>query len=167
MSHEEHKAKAPKSINCAIITMSDSRTPENDDSGKLIIKLLEKNDHKIIDYSIIKDNKKLINKKINQLTKNKKINAIITNGGTGIAKKDVTIEAIKPLFEKELAGFSSLFAKLSYDSIGSAAVLSRATAGIVNKKIIFCLPGSPEAVELAMDKLILPEIGHIVKHLND
>ena len=167
MSHEEHKAKAPKSINCAIITMSDSRTPENDDSGKLIIKLLEKNDHKIIDYSIIKDNKKLINKKINQLTKNKKINAIITNGGTGIAKKDVTIEAIKPLFEKELAGFSSLFAKLSYDTIGSAAVLSRATAGIVNKKIIFCLPGSPEAVELAMDKLILPEIGHIVKHLND
>ena len=167
MSHEEHKAKAPKSINCAIITMSDSRTPENDDSGKLIINLLEKNDHKIIDYSIIKDNKKLINKKINQLTKNKKINAIITNGGTGIAKKDVTIEAIKPLFEKELAGFSSLFAKLSYDSIGSAAVLSRATAGIVNKKIIFCLPGSPEAVELAMDKLILPEIGHIVKHLND
>ena len=167
MSHEEHKAKAPKSVSCAVITVSDSRTPENDDSGKSIIKLLEKNNHKIINYSIIKDNKKSINEKINQLILNEKINAIITNGGTGIAKKDVTIEAIKPLFEKELAGFSSLFAKLSYDSIGSAAVLSRATAGIVNKKIIFCLPGSPEAVELAMDKLILPEIGHIVKHLSD
>ena len=167
MSHEEHKAKAPKSVSCAVITVSDSRTPENDDSGKSIIKLLEKNNHKIINYSIIKDNKKSINEKINQLILNEKINAIITNGGTGIAKKDVTIEAIKPLFEKELAGFSSLFAKLSYDTIGSAAVLSRAAAGIVNKKIIFCLPGSPEAVELAMNKLLLPEIGHIVKHLND
>src|SRR3989338_3256426 len=167
MSHEEHKAKAPKSVSCAVITVSDSRTPENDDSGKSIIKLLEKNNHEIINYSIIKDNKKSINEKINQLIHNKKINAIITNGGTGIAKKDVTIEAIKPLFEKELAGFSSLFAKLSYDTIGSAAVLSRAAAGIVNKKIIFCLPGSPEAVELAMNKLILPEIGHIVKHLSD
>jgi len=167
MSHEEHKAKAPKSVSCAVITVSDSRTPENDDSGKSIIKLLEKNNHKIINYSIIKDNKKSINEKINQLILNEKINAIITNGGTGIAKKDVTIEAIKPLFEKELAGFSSLFAKLSYDTIGSAAVLSRAAAGIVNKKIIFCLPGSPEAVELAMNKLILPEIGHIVKHLSD
>ena len=167
MSHEEHKAKAPKSVSCAVITVSDSRTPENDDSGKSIIKLLEKNNHKIINYSIIKDNKKSINEKINQLILNEKINAIITNGGTGIAKKDVTIEAIKPLFEKELAGFSSLFAKLSYDTIGSAAVLSRAAAGIVNKKIIFCLPGSPEAVELAMNKLLLPEIGHIVKHLSD
>ena len=167
MSHEEHKAKAPKSVSCAVITVSDSRTPENDDSGKSIIKLLEKNNHKIINYSIIKDNKKSINEKINQLILNEKINAIITNGGTGIAKKDVTIEAIKPLFEKELAGFSSLFAKLSYDTIGSAAVLSRAAAGIVNKKIIFCLPGSPEAVELAMNKLILPEIGHIVKNLSD
>ena len=167
MSHEEHKSKAPKSVNCAVVTMSDSRTPENDDSGKLIIKLLEKNNHKLINYSVIKDNKKLINEKINQLTKNKKIKAIITNGGTGIAKKDVTIEAIKPLFEKELTAFSYLFAKLSYNAIGSAAVLSRATAGIANKKVIFCLPGSPEAVGLAMNKLILPEIGHIVKHLGD
>ena len=164
---EEHKSKAPKSVNCAIVTISDSRDFNSDKSGRLIKKILEEDAHKIIDYTIIKDNKKCINEQINQLIRNKKVNVIITNGGTGIGETDVTVETIKPLFEKELTGFPSLFSTLSYEDIGSAAFLSRATAGIASKTIIFCLPGSPKAVELAMNKLILSEIGHIVKHLGD
>ncbi len=164
---EEHKLKAPKSVNCAIVTISDSRDVNTDRSGRLIKNLLGKKSHKTVDYFIVKDNKKLINEKINQLIKNYKVDVIITNGGTGVAEKDVTIETIKPLFEKELISFSSLFSKLSYEDIGSAAFLSSATAGIANKTMIFCLPGSPNAVELTMNKLILPEIGHSVKHLHD
>lgn len=164
---EEHKSKAPKSVNCAIVTISESRNFETDKSGILIKKLLEKNSHSIIDYSIVKDNEKLIFEKTNQLLKNDNIDVIITNGGTGVGETDITVETIKPLFEKELTGFSYLFSTLSYEDIGSATFLSRATAGVVNRIIIFCLPGSPKAVELAMNKLILPEIGHIVKHLRD
>ena len=164
---EEHKSKAPKSVNCAIITISDSRNSVTDISGEMIRELLEKNSHIVIDYSIVKDNEKIIYEKINEIQKNSDIDVIITNGGTGVGATDVTIDAIKPLFDKELTGFSNLFSTLSYEDIGSAAFLSRATAGIVSKTIIFCLPGSPKAVELAMNKLILSEIGHIVKHLGD
>ncbi len=164
---EEHKLHAPKSVNCAIVTVSNSRDTVSDKSGSLIKKILEKNSHIVIDYSIVKDNEKLIYEKINEIQKNSDIDVIITNGGTGVGATDVTIDAIKPLFDKELTGFSNLFSTLSYEDVGSAAFLSRATAGIVNKTIIFCLPGSPKAVELAMNKLILSEIGHIVKHLGD
>ncbi len=164
---EEHKLKAPQSVICAIVTVSNSRDTVSDKSGSLIKKILEKNSHIVIDYSIVKDNEKLIYEKINEIQKNSDIDVIITNGGTGVGATDVTIDAIKPLFDKELTGFSNLFSTLSYEDIGSAAFLSRATAGIASKTIIFCLPGSPKAVELAMNKLILSEIGHIVKHLGD
>jgi len=164
---EEHKAAAPSSVKCAILTISDSRTIETDLSGKIIKNLLENHAHTIIDYSIVKDNKGMIHKKITQLTDNHQVDVIIVNGGTGITKKDVTIETIQPLFEKELTGFSSLFSLVSFKDIGSAALLSRATAGVVNKTIVFCLPGSPKAVELAMNKLILSELGHGVKHVHE
>ncbi|MFH1353109.1 MAG: molybdenum cofactor biosynthesis protein B [bacterium] len=167
MSTEEHKKSAPNSINAAILTISGSRTLENDQSGTLIKNSLEKNNHKIVERLIIDDDIKIIGKKISQLIKNKKIDSIITTGGTGLAKKDVTIEAVRPFFEKELISFNALFSKLSCEEIGSAAVLSRATAGIAGKKVIFCLPGSPKACKLAMEKLILPEIGHIIKHINE
>lgn len=167
MSTEEHKKYGPDSINAAVITISDSRTLENDQSGSLIKNSLVRNNHRIVEYSIIPDDIKVISEKMRQLTQNKQIHLIITNGGTGLAGKDVTIEAIKPFFEKELISFNVLFSKLSHEAIGSAAILSRARAGVANKKIIFCLPGSPKACQLAMEKLILPEIGHIIKHLND
>ena len=167
MSTEEHKRHAPESINAAIITISNSRTLENDQSGSSIKNSLEKNNHKVVEYSIIPDDIKAIGRKISQLIKNTQIHLIITNGGTGLAQKDVTIEAIKPFFEKELISFNALFTKLSYGTVGSAAILSRATAGVVCKKVIFCLPGSLKACQLAMQKLILPEAGHIMKHLND
>lgn len=167
MSYEEHKKQTPTSLNCAIVTISNSRNIDTDESGRLIKNLLENNFHKIINYSIIKDNKELINEKINQLIKNNEVNAIITNGGTGLSSKDVTIEAIRPLFDKELTGFNSLFMKLSYEQIGSAAMLSRAIAGIANGKIIFCIPGNPNACKLGVEKLILPEIGHILKHIRE
>jgi molybdenum cofactor biosynthesis protein B len=164
---EEHKSKAPKWVNCAILTVSDSRNIKTDISGSLIKELLEKNSHKIVDYAVVKDVEDLIVEKIKQLIKNESVDVIITNGGTGIGRRDVTIESVKSFFEKELISFNALFSKLSYDEIGSAAFLSRVTAGVVGGKMIFCLPGSPEAVELAMERLILPEISHVVKHLKD
>ena len=166
-SAKEHKKQAPLAVNAAIVTVSDSRTIENDDSGKLIKNILIKNNHKVIGHTVIKDDKKEITRKIEDLIKNGSLDLIITNGGTGVAKKDLTIETIKPLFEKEISGFAALFQKLSYDEIGSACMLSRATAGIINNKVIFCLPGSPKACELALEKLIIPEIGHIVKHIHE
>lgn len=166
MPTKEHKKLAPLSVNAAIITISDSRTVENDDSGKLIRDILIKNKHKVTEHFVIPDNGGIIKKNILDLT-DKKIDLIIINGGTGVSKKDVTIEAVKPLFEKELVSFNPLFSNLSYEDIGSAALVSRATAGIVKNTAIFCLPGSPKACELALKKLVIPEIGHIVKHLND
>jgi len=178
MSQQEHKKNAPSSLNAAVITISDSRTLQDDLSGSLIKNLLEKNHHQIIEYSLIPDDIQAIDKKIRQLIEDKAVNLIITNGGTGLSQKDVTMEAIRPLFEKELTSFNPLFSKLSYEAIGPAAILSRAAAGVVipdrkafpseaNQKVVFCLPGSPGACQLAMEKLILPEIGHIIKHINE
>lgn len=165
-STKKHKDHAPISVNAAILTMSNSRTLETDDSGNLIEDLLIKNKHIIIDHQVIPDNKDIIKDKILDLI-DKKVDVIITNGGTGIAKKDVTIEAIKSLFDKELPSFNPLFSMLSYEDVGSVALVSRAVAGIVKNTAIFCLPGSPKACELALNRLIIPEIGHIAKHLGD
>lgn len=178
MPAKEHKKHAPRSLKAAIITISDSRTFGDDLSGLLIKNLLEKNQHQIIEYSLIPDDLQTISEKIRQLREDKDVNLIITNGGTGLSRKDVTLEAIRPFFEKELISFNTLFSKLSYGVIGPAAILSRAAAGVVsparkapprevNNKIIFCLPGSPDACQLALEKLILPEMGHIIKHLNE
>ncbi len=165
-STKEHKKHAPLSVNAAIVTISNSRTIENDDSGKLIKDILTENNHKTAGHIVIPDNKETIKDNILNLA-NKQIDVIITNGGTGISKKDLTIESIKPLFEKEIPGFAVLFQKLSYDEIGSACILSRAAAGTINNKVIFCLPGSPKACKLALNRLIIPEIGHIIKHINE
>jgi molybdopterin adenylyltransferase len=162
-----HKDDAPTSVRIAIITVSSSRTINDDVSGGVIKELAKR--HNVVKHIVIKDNAALIRNEIrdNILDSFNPIDAMIVNGGTGISKTDVTIEAVKPLFEKELSGFNSLVMRLSYDSIGSAALLSRATAGVIRGKIVFCIPGSPEACQLAMEKLIMPEIGHIVKHLNE
>lgn len=164
---EEHKAEAPDKVRIAIITVSSTRNIADDESGG-IIKELARN-HDVMKHIVIKDNVALIRNEVrdNILDSFTPVDVIIVNGGTGLSKMDVTIEALRPIFEKELTGFNSLLMAISYQKMGSAALLSRATAGIIRGKVLFCLPGSPQACRLAMEKLILPEIGHIVKHLND
>ncbi|MBB5181220.1 molybdenum cofactor biosynthesis protein B [Planomicrobium koreense] len=157
-------------ISIAIVTVSDTRSLQTDESGQLIRKLAQEKGLVIAAYEIVKDDAEEIRKTVSRLLELERVDAVITTGGTGIAKRDVTYEAVTPLFEKELPGFGELFRFLSYtEDIGSKALLSRAAAGTSVHKALFVLPGSRGAVRLAMEKLILPEIRHIVfeltKHL--
>ncbi|MFC0474163.1 molybdenum cofactor biosynthesis protein B [Robertmurraya beringensis] len=166
MSKDEHKQTAPRSVTCKVITVSDTRTEETDKSGQLMISLLKEHDHVIGDYVIVKDSREEITREVLRGCIDDSIDIILTNGGTGIAKRDVTIETVQALFEKEISGFGELFRMLSYtEDIGSAAILSRAIAGVIQNKAVFSTPGSTGAVRLAMNKLILPELGHIVREL--
>ncbi|MED4224154.1 molybdenum cofactor biosynthesis protein B [Neobacillus cucumis] len=166
MSTQEHKKEAPKEINCKIITVSDTRNQETDKSGRLMIEMLEGAGHKIVDYCIVKDESTPIQNEILKGCEREDIDVILTNGGTGMAKRDVTIETVAGLLEKEMVGFGELFRMISYqEDIGSAAILSRAIAGVVKDKAVFSTPGSTGAVKLAMNKLILPEIGHVVREI--
>lgn len=166
MGHKEHKEKAVKNVNCMVITVSDTRTEETDSSGKLILRLLKENGHIITGYKILKDVPVLIRDTVADAVTDNYIHAIIINGGTGISKRDTTFEAIENLFEKRLDGFGEIFRYLSHLEIGSAAIMSRASAGVCRGKIIISIPGSESAVKLAMEKLILPELGHIVWEIN-
>jgi molybdenum cofactor biosynthesis protein B len=166
MSTQEHKKEAPRTVHCKVITVSDTRNRETDKSGKLMMELLEQAGHKIVDYVIVKDEENPIQTEILKGCANEEIEVILTNGGTGIAKRDVTIETVQNLLDKEIVGFGELFRMLSYqEDIGSAAILSRAIAGVVDNKAVFSTPGSTGAVKLAMNKLILPEIGHVVREI--
>lgn len=166
MSTFEHKKEAPKEVRCKVVTVSDTRNKETDKSGKLMIRLLEEAGHVIADYEIVKDEGNLIREAVLKGCENPGIDAVLTNGGTGIALRDVTIETVRELFDKEIDGFGELFRMLSYtEDIGSAAILSRAAAGTMQNKAVFSTPGSSGAVRLAMNKLILPELGHIVREL--
>ncbi len=164
-THLEHKSAAPASIGCAIITCSDTRTPESDISGQLIRKLLEGEGHRVIEYQVVKDEPYQIQLRVALGTINPAVQAIIVNGGTGIARRDSTFEAVDAMFEKRLDGFGQLFRVLSYQEIGSAAIMTRATAGTINGRVVFSIPGSEHAVRLAMEKLIIPELGHLVQQL--
>jgi molybdopterin adenylyltransferase len=158
----EHKAKSGLSAGVAVITLSDSRSLDTDKSGDLIQKLLEGNGHTVLVRKVIPDSRNVLRATLRELQRDKKINAIITTGGTGLAPRDVTIEAVQGMLDKELPGFNSLFMLLSYSQVKSAAMLSRALAGTIKGKILFCLPGSPKACKLAMESLILPELGHML-----
>lgn len=187
-SMKEHKKGAPKSVNGAVITLSDSkykdflscrkfinfRCPEhemfeghkdNDVSGSLIKDALSEN-HNLVFYSVIPDDAGFLVSTINHIIENYDADIIITTGGTGIGPRDITIETLKPLFDKELNGFGEIFRYESYKELGTGAILSRATAGVYKNKLIISLPGSPNAVSLGL-KIILPELGHLVKHLRD
>ncbi|MFC2016372.1 molybdenum cofactor biosynthesis protein B [Chloroflexota bacterium] len=163
MSYQEHKEKAPRSVSCAVLTISDSRTEQDDESGKVIQGKLSQNGHRVLSYSILKDEADTIKKKIHELLGQGEIQVIITSGGTGASHRDVTVEAIYPILEKKLDGFGELFRSLTYQEIGTASIMSRAIAGVAGGKVILCLPGSLGAANLAMDKIILPEIGHMVR----
>jgi len=171
---ERHKAKAPKHLSFAVIICSTSRYMEfsetgrlNDPSGDLIVKTLRENGHRVTMRRIVSDDKTQIQHALMRALKSRKTDAIIISGGTGISPRDVTIEAVQPLMDKEIPGFGELFRALSYEEIGSAALLTRALAGLADGKVIFCLPGSPQSVSLALKKLIIPEAGHIIKHARE
>jgi molybdenum cofactor biosynthesis protein B len=163
MGYHEHKHKSPVNVNCAVIIISGSRNEQNDESGKLITQLLESNKHNVSSFSILKNDAEAIINKISCLLEDEKIQVIITSGGTGASHLDITVETITPILDKKLDGFGELFRFLTYQEIGSGSILSRAMAGVIKGRVIICLPGSVGAVRLAMEKIILPEIGHLVR----
>ena len=162
----EHKAHAPRSVRCFVLTISDSKTEETDTSGRLIQDLLTQSGHEVVGYKIVKDEPAQVESVIREACTNGQVQVAITTGGTGITSRDATFEAIEALLEKRLPGFGELFRMLSYAEIGGAAMLSRAQAGVRQGRIIFSLPGSPNACRLALEKLILPELGHLVREGN-
>lgn len=164
-THHEHKAHAPIKVRCLVITCSDTRTEETDTSGRLIMKLLKEHGHDVAGYHIVKDEPARITETISANLDAERVQAVIVNGGTGISRRDSTFEAVDALLEKRLEGFGEIFRYLTYQEIGSPAIMSRATAGIVKGRVLFSTPGSENAVRLAMEKLIIPELGHLVREL--
>ena len=166
MSVQEHKQNAPKTVSCMVLTVSDTRTPETDKSGNLMKELLEQRGYKVINHLIVKDSYAAIQSMIRNADEDKSVEALLINGGTGIAFRDTTFDAVSPMLDKELPGFGELFRYLSYEKdIGSAAMLSRAIAGVRGKMAVFSTPGSSGAVKLAMKELILPELAHIMEEI--
>jgi molybdenum cofactor biosynthesis protein B len=154
-----------RSVVCAIITVSDTRTPETDKSGQLIRQLLTEAGHTVADYALVPDEPAQITTRLQDWKQQQTLEAIICNGGTGIAPRDTTYDAIAQILEKTLPGFGEIFRALSFQEIGSRAIASRAVAGVYGQTLIFSLPGSSKAVELAMKALILPELIHLVGQL--
>lgn len=150
---------------CAILTVSDTRSPETDKSGQLMHQLLTEANHSIVEYTLLKDEPQQIQTLVSEWAIRPDIDAILLNGGTGIAPRDTTYDAIAALLQKELPGFGELFRALSYQEIGSRAMASRAIAGVFHQTLIFSLPGSSNAVRLGMEKLILPELTHLIRQL--
>ncbi len=158
----DHKKKSDARTNVAVITLSDTRSAKDDESGDVIQRLLEQYGHTVAIRKLIADNRTVLRATIRELTRQRDVDVIITTGGTGIASSDITIETVKGMLEKELPGFNSLFMLLSYQQAKSASMLSRAMAGTLKGKVVFCLPGSPRACKLATEALIIPELGHMM-----
>ena len=165
MSVSEHKGQAPASIGCFVLTVSDTRTPDTDTSGRAIRDLLASAGHVVTGTAIVHDEPSRVLAQISQALGDEATQVVITTGGTGITSRDGTFEAVDGLLEKRLDGFGELFRMLSYQEIGPAAMMSRAIAGTLARKAIFVLPGSEHAVRLAMTRLIVPELGHVVQQL--
>jgi molybdenum cofactor biosynthesis protein B len=161
MGSDAHHARDRRAVSCAILTVSDTRTPATDTSGSRIRALLEAAGHEVTAYSILPDEPDLVRTRLVELVAGG-VEAVIVNGGTGLAPRDTTYEAVVGLLDKQLDGFGELFRALSYAEIGPAAMLSRAVAGVAGRSVIASLPGSSAAVELAMSKLLVPELGHMV-----
>jgi len=174
-SASQHKSGAPKKIGYAVIVSSSSRyqklkarEPVTDPSGDLIVELIKSAGHNVVSREILPDDRVLLGKYVGKAIGSEDVDAIIVCGGTGVSLTDVTIETLRPLMIKTLPGFGELFRKLSYDEIGSAAIMTRALAGVTDHgKALFCIPGSLQAVKLVLTKLILPETGHIIKHARE
>jgi len=163
VGHLDHRASAQRATRCFVLTISDTRTDDTDTGGRLVCSLLRDAGHQVVAKEIAKDDPEQVKAVIRRQLEDAAVQVIITTGGTGISSRDSTIEAIDDLLEKRLDGFGELFRMLSYQDIGAAAMMSRATGGVVSRRVLFALPGSEAAVRLAMTKLIVPELGHLVK----
>lgn len=161
-SVQQHRSAAAGSLTFGIITVSDTRTLANDTGGDLIAGLLQGAGHSVATRMVVTDDRERIVTAVLELVRDPTVDAVITTGGTGIARRDVTYEAVCSILDRQIAGFGELFRMLSWEEVGSAAMLSRATAGAIGSTAIFSLPGSRNAIRLAMEKLILPEIEHVV-----
>ena len=163
MSNEEHKAAAPEQVSVFVLTVSDTRTDDSDTSGFAICEMLKAAGHQIAGKAIEKDEPARVAELVREQAVTAGVDAIITTGGTGLTSRDSTFEAIDALLTKRLPGFGELFRMLSYEQIGSAAMMSRACAGTIGKVVVIALPGSEKAVRLAMTKLVIPELGHLIQ----
>ena len=161
-STAQHRCDSPKSVRCAVVTVSDTRTLETDRGGKLVADLLIAGGHGVTGREIVRDDPREIGPLVRRLADPSAVDAIIITGGTGIAARDQTFETVSGLLTKTMPGYGELFRMLSYDDIGPAAMLSRAVGGVINNVVLLTMPGSTAAVQLAMDKIIVPEIGHLV-----
>lgn len=161
-----HRRQGPQSVGCFIVCCSDSRGAKEDLSGQHIQQLLREAGHELCGYSVVTDEPVLIQKNIESALGMAGVQVLLITGGTGIGQRDATVQVLERILDKPLPGFGELFRMLSYEEIGSAAMLSRAIAGGVGGKFIFAMPGSKAAVDLAMRKLILPELGHVVRELS-
>ncbi len=163
MTHDTHKALAPRSVRCFVITISDTRTFDTDTSGRAVADLLAQAGHQIAGRTIVQDDARLVRAVIERQLASLSVDVIITTGGTGISSRDSTYEAVVAMLEKQLDGFGELFRMLSFEQIGPAAMLSRAVAGMAAQRIVVALPGSEAAVRLALERLLIPELGHLVQ----
>lgn len=162
----EHRRDQKAEAAVALMITSDTRTPENDETGKTAMRLLKEEGHRVAAYVIVENDATKIGEAFKGFTNDEMIQVIITSGGTGISTKDKTVDAVSGLFDKELPGFGELFRRLSFEEIGEAAMFSRATAGVIGRKLIFCLPGSRGAMGTALKKIILPGLGHMLWEVN-
>jgi molybdenum cofactor biosynthesis protein B len=166
MAYAQHQSTARSIVaRCAVLTLSDTRTADTDQSGQLIQSLLRAGGHEVAHYEILKDDAAALRPAVERLLADPAVDAILSTGGTGITRRDVTVDAIEALIDRPLPGFGELFRMLSWQQVGSGAMMSRAIGGIARGKVIFAMPGSTAAVELAMTKLILPELGHLLGEL--
>ena len=163
MSYVAHRAEAPASIRCFVVTVSDTRTEDTDRSGRAIVELLAGEGHDVAGKTIVPDDPDRVRGAVAGAVGTPEVDAVITTGGTGIGRRDGTYEVIASLLDKRIDGFGELFRALSFEEIGPAAMLSRACAGLAGGTIVVSLPGSENAVRLAMTRLILPELGHLVR----
>jgi len=162
-THEQHKAQGPSSVRCAVITVSDTRTVETDTGGKAVIERLEQAGHVVLAREIIPDDPERMRPLLVTLRERDDLDAILMTGGTGVTSRDRTFETVSSLLSKPLPGYGEVFRMLSFQEIGPAAILSRAVGGLIGRKVLLTMPGSPAAVRLAMEKIIVPELPHLVR----
>jgi len=161
-----HRATAPRSIGCWVLTVSDTKTPDTDTSGQLIKKLLTDAGHQVVGSSIVRDEPKDVQRVIREACANDEVRAVLVTGGTGVTSRDSTYEAIEAMLDKRLPGFGELFRMLSYQEIGAAAMMSRAQLGVHARRIVVSMPGSPNACRLALEKLVIPELSHLIREVS-
>ena len=164
-SVHKHRESAPDRVRVAVLTISDTRTPETDTGGDTVEELMRGAGHEIVERAIVKDEASGIRRKLVELIARPDVDAVVTTGGTGISARDTTYEVVDRMLEKKLDGFGEIFRMLSYEEIGAAALLSRCVAGAVGTRFLACLPGSRNAVRLAVEKLLVPELAHVIFEL--